>query len=83
MGPMLVRLAVALFALQAGFHGFTASLPVALARAGVADEEIGVIVGLAAPSRFPRRSPAERWSTASVDSGCWPSARLPTSSGPA
>lgn len=52
-GPMLVRLAVALFALQSGFHGFTASLPVALARAGVADEEIGVIVGLAAVVQVP------------------------------
>jgi MFS transporter, DHA1 family, multidrug resistance protein len=52
-GPMLVRLAVALFALQSGFHGFTASLPVALARAGVADEEIGVLVGLAAVVQVP------------------------------
>jgi MFS transporter, DHA1 family, multidrug resistance protein len=50
---MLVRLAVALFALQSGFHGFTASLPVALARAGVADEQIGVIVGLAAVVQVP------------------------------
>ncbi len=53
MGPMLVRLALALFTLQSGFHGFTASLPVALARAGVADEEIGVIVGLAAVVQVP------------------------------
>jgi MFS family permease len=53
MGSMLLRLAVALFALQSGFHGFTASLPVALARAGVADEEIGVIVGLAALVQVP------------------------------
>jgi MFS family permease len=50
---MLVRLAVALFALQSGFHGFTASLPVALARSGVRDEEIGVIVGLAALVQVP------------------------------
>ena len=50
---MLVRLAVVLFALQSGFHGFTASLPVALARAGVRDEEIGVIVGLAALVQVP------------------------------
>jgi MFS transporter, DHA1 family, multidrug resistance protein len=53
MGRMLVRLAIAVFALQSGFHGFTASLPVALARAGVADEEIGVIVGLAAVVQVP------------------------------
>lgn len=50
---MLLRLAVALFALQAGFHGFTASLPVALARAGVPDGEIGLIVGLAALVQVP------------------------------
>jgi MFS family permease len=50
---MLIRLAVALFALQAGFHGFTASLPVALARAGIADQDIGVVVGLAALVQVP------------------------------
>jgi MFS family permease len=50
---MLLRLAVALFALQAGFHGFTASLPVALARAAVPDGEIGLIVGLAALVQVP------------------------------
>jgi MFS family permease len=50
---MLLRVAVALFALQAGFHGFTASLPVALARAGVPDGEIGLIVGLAALVQVP------------------------------
>jgi hypothetical protein len=43
------RLALALFAVQAGFHGFTASLPVALARAGSPTRRSGwaVIVGLA------------------------------------
>ena len=50
---MLYRLAISLFALQAGFHGFTASLPIALARAGVADAEIGLIVGLAAVVQVP------------------------------
>ncbi len=50
---MLFRVALALFALQAGFHGFTASLPVALARAGVRDEEIGLIVGVAALVQVP------------------------------
>jgi predicted MFS family arabinose efflux permease len=39
---------VALFLVQAGFHGFTASIPLALARAGRPDAEIGVIVGIAA-----------------------------------
>jgi MFS family permease len=52
MGGVL-RLAVALFAVQAGFHGFTAALPVALARAGVADPEIGLIVGVAALVQVP------------------------------
>ena len=50
---MLLRVALALFALQSGFHGFTASLPVALARAGVRDEEIGLIVGVAALVQVP------------------------------
>ena len=50
---MLIRVAVALFALQSGFHGFTASLPVALHRSGVRDEEIGLIVGLAALVQVP------------------------------
>jgi MFS family permease len=47
------RLAVAVFAVQAGFHAFTASLPVALAQAGVADPEIGLIVGTAALVQIP------------------------------
>ena len=49
----MLRLAFALFAVQAGFHGFTASLPVALARSGVADPEIGLIVGVAALVQVP------------------------------
>ena len=47
------RLAISLFAVQAGFHGFTGSLPVALARAGVPDPEIGIIVGTAAIVQLP------------------------------
>ena len=50
---VVVRLAFVLFAVQAGFHGFTASLPVALARAGVPDPEIGLIVGVAALVQVP------------------------------
>lgn len=50
---MLARLALTLFALQAGFHGFTASLPLALARAGIHDAEIGLIVGAAAVVQVP------------------------------
>ncbi len=49
----MVRLAVALFAVQAGFHAFTASLPIALARAGVPDTQIGLIVGTAALVQIP------------------------------
>lgn len=49
----VLRLAFALFAVQSGFHGFTASLPVALTRAGVPDPEIGLIVGVAALVQVP------------------------------
>ena len=49
----MLRLAFALFAVQAGFHGFTASLPVALSRAGVSDPEIGLIVGVASLVQVP------------------------------
>lgn len=44
----MIRLSIALFLVQAGFHGFTASIPLALARAGRPDPEIGAIVGIAA-----------------------------------
>ena len=44
----MIRLSVALFLVQAGFHGFTASIPLALFRAGRPDPEIGAIVGIAA-----------------------------------
>jgi len=50
---LVLRLAIALFAAQAGFHGFTASLPVALARAGFPNAEIGFIVGTAAVVQMP------------------------------
>ena len=49
----MIRLALALFAVQAGFHAFTASLPIALARAGVPDPQIGLIVGTAALVQIP------------------------------
>jgi len=38
----VLRLALAVFSVQAGFHAFTASLPVALARAGVPAEPAAV-----------------------------------------
>jgi MFS family permease len=53
MARMLFRLSIALFGLQAGFHGFTASLPLVLARSGVPDSEIGLIVGVAAVVQVP------------------------------
>ena len=49
----MFRLALALFCVQAGFHAFTASLPVALAQAGIPDPEIGVVVGIAALVQIP------------------------------
>ena len=49
----MLRLAFAVFAVQAGFHAFTASLPVALARAGVPDPQIGLVVGTAALVQIP------------------------------
>lgn len=49
----MFRLAVALFVVQAGLHGYTASLPVALAAAGVPDPTIGVIVGIAPLVQVP------------------------------
>ena len=49
----MLRLAFAVFAVQAGFHAFTATLPVALAQAGVPDPQIGLIVGTAALVQIP------------------------------
>ena len=49
----VLRLAFALFLMQAGFHGYTASLPLALARGEVADASIGLIVGVAALVQIP------------------------------
>lgn len=43
----------AFFAVQAGYHGFTASLPVALVKAGLPDAEIGLIVGVASVVQVP------------------------------
>lgn len=49
----MFRLAFSLFALQAGFHGFTAALPISLAEAGVPDAQIGLIVGTASLVQLP------------------------------
>jgi predicted MFS family arabinose efflux permease len=45
--PRVIRLSIALFLVQAGFHGYTASIPLALHRAGRGDAEIGALVGVA------------------------------------
>ena len=50
---LVYRIAVSLFLIQAGFHAFTASLPLALARGGKPDAEIGLIVGVAAVVQIP------------------------------
>lgn len=50
---ILLRLASGHVALQAGWFGFIASLPLALSRGGVPDAEIGLIVGLAAGVQIP------------------------------
>jgi MFS family permease len=44
----VIRLSIALFLVQAGFHGFTVSIPLAMARSGRPDADIGAIVGVAA-----------------------------------
>lgn len=49
----MLRLSFALFLIQAGFHGFTASIPIALSRAGRPDAEIGAIVGTASLIQIP------------------------------
>ena len=46
-------LVVAFFAVQAGYHGFTASLPVALVKGGLPDAQIGLIVGVASVIQVP------------------------------
>jgi MFS family permease len=53
MIQLVLRLVFALFLMQVGFHGYTASLPVDLSRAGMPDAEIGLIVGVAAVIQIP------------------------------
>lgn len=50
---LVILLALSTFLVQAGFHGYTAALPLALARAGEADATIGLIVGTAALVQIP------------------------------
>lgn len=50
---IILLLGAALFLVQAGFHGYTAALPLALARGGVPDATIGLVVGIAAVVQVP------------------------------
>jgi predicted MFS family arabinose efflux permease len=50
---IILLLAAAVSLVQAGFHGYTATLPLALARGGVADATIGLVVGVAAVVQIP------------------------------
>lgn len=49
----ILRLSIALFLVQSGFHAYTAAMPLALARAGTADASIGLIMGVAAIIQIP------------------------------
>ncbi len=49
----ILRLSIALLFVQAGFHAYTAALPLALARAGNPDATIGLIMGAAAVVQIP------------------------------
>ena len=50
---IIFRLAAALFLVQAGFHAYTAALPLALARGGTPDAAIGLIMGISAVVQIP------------------------------
>ena len=49
----ILLLAIAVFLVQAGFHGYTATLPLALSRGGVPDAAIGLVVGVSAVVQIP------------------------------
>lgn len=49
----LVQLSSGQVALQAGYFGFIASMPLALARSGVSDSQIGLLVGIVALVQIP------------------------------
>lgn len=50
---IILRLATALFLVQAGFHAYTAAMPLALARAGTPDAAIGLVMGSSALVQIP------------------------------
>src|SRR5690349_181790 len=49
----ILRLSLALLLNQIGFHAYTATLPLALSRAGHADATIGLVMGVAAIVQIP------------------------------
>jgi MFS family permease len=49
----VLRLSVVVFLIQAGYHGFAVSIPLALSRLGRSDAEIGAIVGVAPLIQIP------------------------------
>ena len=49
----ILRLSLALFLNQIGFHAWTATLPLALSRGGHADATIGLVMGVAAIVQIP------------------------------
>ncbi len=49
----MLRLALAILAVQAGFHMYTASLPLALSQDGMPDPMIGLLVGVSALVQVP------------------------------
>lgn len=49
----ILRLAVALFLVQAGFHAYSATLPLSLGRTGTPDATVGLIMGAAAVIQIP------------------------------
>lgn len=49
----VLRLSVALLLVQVGFHAYTATLPLALARVGTPDATVGIVMGIAAIVQIP------------------------------
>lgn len=49
----ILRLSIAVLLVQAGFHAYTAALPLAMARASHPDATIGLIMGVAAVIQIP------------------------------
>lgn len=50
---LILRLSIALFLAQAGFHAWTATLPLSMARAGAPDASVGLVMGVAGIVQVP------------------------------